>query len=196
LLFLVAAATAALRYPDESVLIERLQKRDPEALGEVYDRYGRVAYAVILRIVRDQALAEDLLQESLLRVWNRVSVFDAARGSLGPWLLTIARNQALDYKRSVEGRIWSGVDASAPEHPTLFQGVDDDLLAAERVQQIRAAIARLNENHRTVIELAYFEGLSQTQIAERLAQPLGTVKSWIRAALRLIREELGLAAVV
>ena len=88
------------------------------------------------------------------------------------------------------------MDSTCPEHPTLFNEVEEDLLTAERVGQVRGAIAKLNENHRTVIELAYFEGLSQTEMANRLGQPLGTIKTWIRTALRHIREELGLAATI
>src|SRR3954464_3789282 len=86
-------------------LAARLKRRDPQAMADLYDRYGRLAYSVILRIVRDGATAEDLVQETFLRVWNRMQGFDCERGSLGPWLLAIARNRAIDYVRSSDGRM-------------------------------------------------------------------------------------------
>ena len=84
-------------------MIERLQRRDPQALADLYDRYGRIAYALILRMVRDHGTAEDLAQD-LLRVWNRAQGLDAEKGSEGPWLLAVARNRAIDYLRSCDGR--------------------------------------------------------------------------------------------
>ena len=95
-----------LRDPRDADLLARLQKRDKAALTELYDRYGRLVYSLVLRIVRDRAAAEDLVQEIFLRVWNRAGTFDLSRGAPGPWLLTISRNYALDYLKSVEGRLW------------------------------------------------------------------------------------------
>src|SRR5579859_2950069 len=86
--------------PDDRALIARLQRRDPQALAELYDRHGRTAYSLVLRVVRDKAIAEDLVQETFLRVWNRVHSIDPEKGALGPWLLAIARNRAIDYLRS------------------------------------------------------------------------------------------------
>ena len=103
---ILAVAATALRFPEDADLARRLKARDETAVGELYDRYGRLAYTLIYRIVRDKWVAEDLVQESFLRVWNRAHAFDAERGSLGPWILTVARNQALDYIRSVQGRVW------------------------------------------------------------------------------------------
>src|SRR5678816_223729 len=89
---------------NDETLVARLQRRDPQALGELYDRYGRLVYGLILRVVRDTGIAEDLVQETFLRVWNRARAFDAHKGSLGPWLLAVARNRAIDYIRSAGGR--------------------------------------------------------------------------------------------
>ena len=85
---------------DDTDLVARMQRRDPQALAELYDRYGRITYSLILRVVRDTGIAEDLVQETFLRVWNRVHGFDAQKGSIGPWLLAVARNRAIDYLRS------------------------------------------------------------------------------------------------
>lgn len=161
-------------------------------MADLYDRYGRLSYSLIYRIVRDSGTAEDLVQETFLRVWNRVQAFDAERGALGPWILAIARNRAIDYLRSVDGRMaQSATELNANEHPTLFGDLEREVLNSDRARQLRSAFKKLNDNQRMVIELAYFEGLSQTEMAERMRQPLGTVKTWVRTALRLLRAELG-----
>src|SRR5581483_9478213 len=100
---LLSLAMAVLA-PGDAELAARLQRRDAQALAELYDRYGRLAYAIIARVVRDAAVAEDLTQETFLRVWNRAQAFDAERGALGAWLLAVARNRAIDYLRSAGGR--------------------------------------------------------------------------------------------
>lgn len=163
-------------------------------MGELYDRYGRIVYSLILRIVRDRAIAEDLVQESFLRVWNRAQAFDSERGALGPWVLTVARNQALDYIRSVQGRVWNSVASADDEHPGTFRDWEGDMLDGVRLRQVQSALDKLNENQRAVIELAYFEGLSQAEMAETMKQPLGTVKTWVRSALRTLRDELAVVA--
>jgi len=174
-------------------LVRRLQKRDPRALAELYDRYGRLVYALIVRVVRDGGIAEDLVQETFLRVWNRVQGFDAGRGGLGPWLLAVARNRAIDYLRSAAGRMRNSVELPETEHPALFTDMEKELLNSDRVRRVRIALEKLSQNHRTVIELAYFEGLSQAEMAERMGEPLGTVKTWVRTALKSLRDDLGTA---
>ena len=172
-------------------LVARLQRRDPQALAELYDRYGRLAYSLVLRIVRDGGIAEDLVQETFLRVWNRVQGFDAGKGSMGPWLLAVARNRAIDYLRSAGGRERNAVEFEETDHPALYTDMERDLLISDKARRVKAAMAKLPANHRQVIELAYFEGLSQTEMAERMGQPLGTVKTWVRAALKHLRDDLG-----
>ena len=176
---------------DDSELVARMQRRDPQALGELYDRYGRVAYALILRVVRDTGIAEDLVQETFLRVWNRVHGFDAQKGSIGPWLLAVARNRAIDYLRSAGGRERNAVEYEEIEHPSLFCDMEKDIISSDKARIVKSAIEKLSPNQRQVIELAYFEGLSQTEMAERMGQPLGTVKTWVRTALKNLRDELG-----
>jgi RNA polymerase sigma-70 factor (ECF subfamily) len=178
---------------DDGELVKRLQRRDARAMADLYDRYGRLVYALIARVVRDGAIAEDLVQETFLRVWNRVQAFDAAKGGFGPWLLAVARNRAIDYLRSAGGRMRNALELQETDHPALFSDFEKDLLNADRVRRIRSALERLSENQRAVIELAYFEGLSQTEMAGRMGQPLGTVKTWVRTALKTLREELGTA---
>lgn len=181
-----------LSFRDDSELVQRLKSRDADAMGELYDRFGKLAYAIIVRVVRDAAVAEDLVQETFLKVWNRVGGFDDERGALGPWVLTIARNRAIDYLRSTDARFSkNSCDLEKLERPRLFANVEAEYADQDRIRHVRAAISNLNENQRSVLELAYFEGLSQTEMATRLNQPLGTVKTWVRTALQALRKELG-----
>ena len=182
-------ATTTHNTKTDADLVAELRRRNPHAMADLYDRYGRIAYALILRIVRDTGIAEDLVQETFLRVWNRVPFFDPDKGSFGPWLLTIAHNRAIDYVRSVRSR-QNTVAFDETDHP----GLATDPKAFDNARRVRAAMRRLLPNHLRVIELAYFEGLSQLEVAERLGQPLGTVKSWVRMALHSLREELVPAA--
>lgn len=171
----------------------RLQRRDPRAMAELYDRYGRLVYSLVVRIVRDGGIAEDLVQETFLRVWNRVQGFDAEKGALGPWLLAVARNRAIDYLRSAGSRLRNALELQETEHPSLFADFEKNIIQADRIARVKAALEKLSANQRTVIELAYFEGLSQTEMAERTGQPLGTIKTWVRTALKSLRDELGTA---
>jgi len=185
-----------LRLADDAGLVRRLKARDPKAMSDLYDRYGRLAYSLICRVVRNPSAAEDLLQETFMRVWNRVGSFDAERGALGPWVLAVARNRAIDYLRSVDGRMQAGaVDLDRIEHPAQFSDIDASTLAIDRVRRLKSAFEKLTPNQRMVIELAYYEGMSQTEMAERLKQPLGTVKTWTRSALKILRDELAEAAI-
>jgi len=174
-------------------LVLRLQRRDPQALAELYDRYGRLVFSLILRVVRDAGIAEDLVQETFLRVWNRVQGFESGKGTIGPWLLAVARNRAIDYLRSAGGRERNALELEETTHPALASDIEQSLLDSDRIRRVKAAMDKLSPNQRQAIELAYFEGLSQSEMAERMGQPLGTVKTWVRTALRSLRDELGTA---
>lgn len=192
-MMLVPIFLAARIGPADNELVARLQRRDPQALAELYDRYGRAAYSIIVRVVRDPAIAEDLVQETFLRVWNRVHGLDAERGSLGAWLLAVARNRAIDYLRSSAGRERRTLELNEAEHPSLYRDMEPDIIASDKTRRVKEAMQKLAPNHRQVMELAYFEGLSQSEMAERMGQPLGTVKTWVRTALKSLRDELGVA---
>ena len=192
MMFFFPLLAAVLHLKEDPELARRLKNRDPHAMEELYDRYGRVTYALIFRIVRNGAAAEDLVQETFLRVWNRVHAFDQEKGSLGPWVLTVARNRAIDYLRSVEGRATqSAFELEKMEQPELFTNFENDILNLDRIRILQEAFKKLTPNQRIVLELAYYEGLSQTEMAERMKQPLGTVKTWVRTALKTLREQLG-----
>lgn len=183
---------AVIEGEDLPDLIDRMKRRDAKALEEVYERFGKLVFSVILRIVQDSGVAEDLTQEAFLRVWNRVQAFDAERGKFAPWVLAVARNRAIDYLRSVEGRTsQSSVEVNTSDQPGLYVSMEDDILNSDRGRRLKAACDRLNPNQRSVIELAYFEGLTQTEMAVKLNQPLGTIKTWTRSALRALRDAIG-----
>jgi RNA polymerase sigma-70 factor (ECF subfamily) len=184
----------AIQVADSDVdLIGRLQRHDPQALAELYDRYGRLAYSLILRVVRDTGVAEDLVQETFMRVWNRAQGLDSQKGSVGPWLLAVARNRAIDYLRSAGGRERNALEFEETDHPALYVDMEREILSSDKARRVKTAVEKLSPHQREVIELAYFEGLSQTEMAERMGQPLGTVKTWVRAALKNLRDELGSA---
>lgn len=191
--FLLPLLFAALEGEDSAGLVARLKRRDPDALEEIYNRYGKLVYSVVLRVVRDSAVAEDLTQETFLRAWNRCQAFDGERGKFGPWLLAIARNRAIDYLRSVDGRIrHSSVELATSEEPGLFVTMEEEVINSDRGRRLKTAFEKLNANQRMVIELAYFEGLSQSEMAVKLNQPLGTVKTWTRTALQVLRDAIGM----
>ncbi len=191
-----AALQVVMRAAGDSTLIRRLQERDPKALSEVYDRYGRLVYSIIYRIVRNPSLAEDLVQETFLRIWSRAASFDAEKGAIGTWVLTVARNRAIDHVRSTDGRLQAGaMDLDRLENTSLFAQLGTDALSLDRMRRLQEAFQKLTPTQRQVIDLAYYEGLSQTEMAERLKQPLGTVKTWTRSALKLLRDELAGVAI-
>jgi RNA polymerase sigma-70 factor, ECF subfamily len=192
-----AAFQLAVRLKDEAGLAQRLRDRDPKVMGAIYDRYGRLVYSLIHRVVRDAGVAEDLTQETFLRVWNRAQAFDVEKGSLGPWIVTVARNRAIDYLRSADGRMAArSLELADIEHPSRFTGMEEKALSMDRARRLKEAFEKLTPNQKTVIELAYYEGLSQTEMAERMQQPLGTVKTWVRAALKVLRDQIGEAAAI
>ncbi|MGH9655566.1 MAG: sigma-70 family RNA polymerase sigma factor [Bryobacteraceae bacterium] len=173
-------------YESESEWVEQLQKRDSRALGAAYDRYGKAAYSLFLRVTRDPNAAEDLVQELFMRVWNRARDFDAKKGAPGVWILSIARNMAIDYTRSADVKFAARLRSLDHVDPMRFARRDAADSAIDCSRAISASA--LKDNERKVLELAYFEGLSQSEIAARIDQPLGTVKSWTRSALERLRE--------
>lgn len=172
----------------ESDLIERLRKRDPEGLARAYDRYAKPVYSLFLRITRDQSTSEDLVQELFLRLWNRAAEFDPSKGALGVWIMSIARNMGIDHVRSAQSRFSARLRAIDYVDPLCFShnpsGAESRI---DNVRTVREAFANLNSNEKRVIELAYFQGFSQSEIASEIQEPLGTVKSWMRSALSRLR---------
>lgn len=169
---------------DEEVLA-RVARADEAALAELYDRYGGVAYGLAHRILRDQSLAQDAVQEAFLAVWRTAASFDPRRGKASTWLLTFVHRRAVDVVRYEDRRRARPLD-DAP----IASGDATDETAAVREQRraVQAALAQLPPDQREALELAYYGGLSQSELAERLGQPLGTIKSRMFTGLSRMRE--------
>ena len=177
--------------PDD-LLVGALEERDARALEALYDRYGDYVYSICLRMVRDVQLAEDLTQEVFLRVWRRPDLFDASRGRFLTWLLSVARNRSIDESRS-RGRRFKhenppslAAEEMLASAPSMADGEDPAVLSDERVV-IQKALHILPADQRLAIQLAYFGGYTQQEIAKGLNQPLGTIKTRIRLGLQKLR---------
>ena len=182
----------------DEVLIARLAAGDTDALSLLYDRYAGAVFSLLVRILGDRPSAEELLQEVFVRVWQRAGTYEGARGKPLTWVLGIAHNLAIDEVRRRKRRPIEADDRDEDGQNTLLlalpaEGADPSDLAWERLrrEQILAALAQLPPAQRTLIELAYFEGYTQSQLAARLGEPLGTIKTRMRLAAQKLRELLG-----
>src|ERR1700761_1529208 len=141
----------------DSELIDKIKNRDPDGLAKAYDLYASGAFSLFFRITRDRAVAEDLLQELFMRVWNRGREFDPARGALGVWILSIARNMGIDYLRSAQARFKTRLRPIDSVDPIFFkQGGSDAESSLDRRRTVTAALSNLSDNEKRVLELAYF----------------------------------------
>ena len=168
---------------DDSILLERVRRGDEAAMAALYDRYSRIVYSVALRVLRDVAAAEDILQEIFMQVWRNPGSFLETKGSLGGWLAVVARNRAIDGLR--RRRPTDQVEEVYLASP--FNLAEE----AERnsmMERARGAIVKLPNEQRKMLEMAFFDGLTHTEIAEMTGDPLGTVKTRIRSALLTLRK--------
>jgi RNA polymerase sigma-70 factor (ECF subfamily) len=166
--------------------MSRMRAGDTRALEELYDRHTPMLHGLVLRIVGRSHDAEEVLQDMWVQAWRRADTWEPTRGSVAAWLITLARSRAIDRLRSLAARQRAEAATPAPDLPA-----NDAAIGAEqrqRQQRMAAALASLGPQQREVLELAYFGGLSQSEIAARLGAPLGTVKSWTRQALLRLRE--------
>lgn len=174
----------------DNELLRAVARGDEAALAALYDRYDAILLGLLLRILRSRAEAEDVLQEVFLQVWRRAADFDEARGRAFTWLVTLARSRAIDRLRALDARERAAL-ASSADGAEQTADAADDVLHAERREFVRAALAEIPEEQRRALTLAYYEGLTQTEIAARTGQPLGTVKTRMRAGLMKLRAILG-----
>ena len=169
-------------------LISRLCNRDSEALGALFDIYSRRVYSLFLVITRDPAAAEDLVQELFLRAWNRAPHFNSVKGSLQTWLMSMARNMAIDHLRSGAARFGKRLQwITDLEELSL---VEDSGAAMNSAVSVKSALKNLKISEQRVLELAYVYGYTQSEMARLLQQPLGTVKSSVRSALYHLRSAM------
>jgi RNA polymerase sigma-70 factor (ECF subfamily) len=171
-------------------LLQAISQGDESALAALYDRYRLILFGLILRILHDRQEAEDVLQEAFLQVWRRASDYDPARGRAFTWLVTIARSRALDRLRLLGSRSKFVVDAGEPPERETAVDTARELVKSEEGELVRRALKELPDEQRRALLLAYFEGLTQMEIAERLGAPLGTVKTRMRSGLMKLRELL------
>jgi RNA polymerase sigma-70 factor (ECF subfamily) len=170
-------------------LLALVARGDREAFARLYDLYSEAAYSLAVRIVRDRDLAADVVQDAFLAVWKQASRFDARRGQPSTWILTVTHHTAVDLVRREDRRRAEPLDevrAGADPAPS----VEERAWLGVTREQVRAALRRLPDPHREVLELAYFDGYTQSELAERLALPLGTVKSRTFAAMGALRTAL------
>lgn len=179
---------------DDEVLVQRVVERDQEAFTRLYDRHADLIYSVALRVLADPALAQDITQDVFLRLWRTPAAYDATRGRFVSWLVSVARNRAVDEVRMRGRRRVREVGEAAGDDPPDSRAEDPQRavqLQADRVA-VRRAMALLPEEQRVALEMAYFSGLTQQEIAEQLGQPLGTIKTRTRLAMKKLRVALEL----
>jgi RNA polymerase sigma-70 factor (ECF subfamily) len=179
---------------EELDLLRRVAQRERVAFEQLYDRYSNILYASALKFVRENADAQDVVQDVFIQIWDKAKLYDPAKGKPLTWALTLTRNRAIDRIRAIQRRTRlrdefqeeTAMDESAGVREAL-SGVD----AGEKAQILRAAVSQLSPQQKKVIELAYFGGLTQTEISEKLGEPLGTVKARARRGLHKLKEILG-----
>jgi RNA polymerase sigma-70 factor (ECF subfamily) len=172
----------ALVNANDELLLDRVRQGDQQAMTDLFDRYGSLVYSVALRVLKDPGQAEDVMQEVLFQVWENPKTFAATRGSLGAWLAVVARNRAIDVLRRRR-------PSDAVEDVVLVSRTN---LASEvernsMMEKVRTVLVSLPPDQQRSVELAFFEGLSHSEIAEKTGDPLGTVKTRIRSALMSVR---------
>ncbi len=180
--------------PGDNLLMQRVAKGDEKALSVLYDRYSATVLGIALKIVRQRELAEEITQEAFWRVWQRAGTFDTSRGNFAPWLFGIVRNLSIDELRRRRARPQPVYDD--PERPWFADLADDsadvegDAWLHEQRDIVRTAMQELSPEQREALELAYFSGLTQREIAEKLGNPLGTIKTRVRLGLLKLRDLL------
>lgn len=187
------------KYGDDAspdvTLVDQLLHKDVTAFEQLYDRHSRIVYALVLRILQQASTAEEVVQDVFLQLWRNAGQYQSHRGPFVPWLLTLARNRALDHLRLKSERQRRREDQTE-ELPAIAQAPEYEkaLDQQRRAERVRSLMATLSAPQKKAIEMAYFEGLSHSEIADALQEPLGTVKSWIRNGLLRLKEGLQTAS--
>lgn len=175
----------------DATLMQQLLRRDVSAFEQLYERHSRIVYSLVLRILRQGTTAEEVVQDVFLQLWRNSARYDLSRPFV-PWLLTLARNRALDHLRlkSERQRRREEQTEEFPQIATAAPEYEKSLDEKRRAERVRSLMSSLPAAQKKAIELAYFEGLSHSEIAASLHEPLGTVKSWIRNGLLRLKEGL------
>jgi len=176
---------------DDQVLLRLIARGQEDALGELYDRYGRLAYSLALNATGDASLAEEIVQDVFLRVWNKAETYRAEQGKVVTWLTSITRYRAIDMLRRHAIRPEGNRTVWAEDAPPLVSdsmAIEDEVASLQRRQQIQRAMRQLPSEQRQALAYAFFYGYSHSQIAAALNEPLGTVKTRIRLGMQKLRE--------
>ena len=180
--------------PDPTIalhLIQQVAKQDRGAFSQLYDRFSTLVFTLAMRMLKARSDAEDLLQEVFVQVWRQAQNYSAERGSPEAWIINIARSRAIDKIRSIRRMQKSFVLTDDPARAESHENVESSAAESETRLTMNSALANLPDPQRKVLELAYFDGLTQNEIADRLAEPLGTVKTRMRSGIQKLREILG-----
>jgi RNA polymerase sigma-70 factor (ECF subfamily) len=183
----VSSGTGTELRAADAALIERIVQRDEAALATLYDRYAGMLSSVLVRILRDTQAAEEILQDLFFQLWQTASRFDPARGSLPGWLMVMARNRAISRLRRrnpAEGEEFAENMAVMPET------IESAVAQRQLIGRVKSALENLPKEQQTAVELAYFEGLTHSEIAQRTGDPLGTVKTRLRSAVETLKRTL------
>lgn len=177
---------------DENALMLKVAEGDRFAFGKLYDRFSTPLYSLALKMLSSEAEAQDLLQEVFLSVWNNAASYKADRGNAFSWVVSQLRNRAIDRLRSRRrrGELLEQHGEDLQPHGSAVATSSENMQQQERAREIRAALAKLNDDQREVLELAFFEGLTQVEIAEKLEEPLGTIKARAYRGMARLRENL------
>jgi RNA polymerase sigma factor (sigma-70 family) len=178
-----------LAHLSDEALVALAARSEQSALAELYDRFGRPAYGLALRILRDESLAEDAVQEAFLALWHTAARFVPERGKASTWILTLVHRRAVDIVRREERRRADALE-QGPEQESR-EAVDEEAWLRLQRERVQDALRKLPDQQREAIELAYYGGFTQSELAERLGQPLGTIKSRMFGGLARLRELLG-----
>ena len=182
--------TRELAHLSDEALVALAARSEQTALGELYDRYARPAYGLALRVLRDEDLAEDAVQEAFLSLWRTAPRFVPERGKASTWILTLVHRRAVDLVRREERRRADPLDCTQ-ESADESGGADEQAWLRLQRERVQAALQQLPDQQREALELAYYGGFTQSELAERLGQPVGTIKSRMFAGLTRLRELLG-----
>ena len=180
-----------LAHVSDEALLSLVASSDEQALAELYDRFGRVAYGLALRILRDEALAQDAVQDAFLAIWRNADRFLAERAKASTWILTLVHRRSVDLVRREDRRRAEPLE-TAPE-PAAAETVEEEAALGFQRRVVQEALRRLPPEQREALELGYYGGLTQSELAERLDQPLGTIKSRMFTGLNRLRDLLAQA---
>jgi RNA polymerase sigma-70 factor, ECF subfamily len=178
-----------LAHLSDEAVVALVARSDEVALGELYDRFGRIAYGLAVRVLRDPGLAEDAVQEAFLQIWRGAERFVPERAKASAWIMTLVHRRAVDLVRREERRRAEPLDDASAVAGVEGSAEDLAWLRFER-ERVQAALSRLPDQQREALELAYYGGFTQSELAERLGQPIGTIKSRMFAGLTRLRELL------